>query len=401
MVLADRGIVCIDEFDKMSDADRVAIHEVMEQQTVTIAKAGIHASLNARCSVLAAANPVYGQYNKEKRPQDNIGLPDSLLSRFDLLFVVLDQMDPEIDRKISKHVLCGHQYRRPGTDMEPESLGSGMIWGAGGRGDGEEEEKTPVWNKLQPVLYGGAAAGKRRKAGGEGAEGVLHKGFLKKYLHYAKKLVPVLSDEAREYIAGEYATLRAKAAESNRTLPVTARQLETLIRLATANAKARLSLVVEERDAAKAASLMHFALYHAEDGKATAGGDGEDQEEVDPNDAARKTGKRARKGKTAAAADSAAEAAPAAEPPAAAQQPPALDLDAIAEGTPRFNAFSGAVVRCLEGCSSEMALATLLPQVNGVLGDGNAFTTEEAEVVLRAMEDLNLVMYSDGTVWTI
>jgi len=257
MVRADRGVICIDEFDKMSENDRVAIHEAMEQQCVTIAKAGMHVQLNARCSVVAAANPIYGTFDPTLTLAKNIGLPDSLLSRFDLVYVVRDLTTEEVDRKIATQVLRQAQLRHAGEGRRRgvEQIHSSILERRQEVDTRHAQDATEVFEKMLPG------------PDGEPAPEVLTVDFLRKYLRYCRRLKPVLSQGAQAQVAERYVDMRMRfqsghldgdAPESKKPrLAVTTRTLEAIIRLATAHAKLRLRKdEVLEEDVDEAYRLM-------------------------------------------------------------------------------------------------------------------------------------------------
>jgi len=207
VVLGDQGLVCIDEFDKMKPEDRSALHEVMEQQSASIAKGGIVATLNARTSILAAANPMYGKYDPFKNITENVNLPIPLLTRFDLIFVVRDIPSKEKDARIARHIINLH---------------------------------TPTGNDTRSLI---------------------DSDILTKYLSYAKKLNPILTKEAEDKILQYY--MKMRNVESEEMITVTPRQLEGLIRLATARARIMLKDQVDAEDADRAIFLIESMLSDA------------------------------------------------------------------------------------------------------------------------------------------
>ncbi|MBN1357523.1 minichromosome maintenance protein MCM, partial [Candidatus Bathyarchaeota archaeon] len=206
LVLADKGIACIDEMDKMRPEDRVAIHEAMEQHTVSVAKGGIVATLNARTAMLAAANPSLGRYEPHRTVAENISLPVTILSRFDLIFVLRDVPDKNADAKMSEHILEIHR-----------------------RG-------------ISPV------------------EAQVEADLMRKYVSYAKAIKPVLSKDALKRLSEFYLAMRSASETEGSPVAITARQLESLVRIAEARARVALKKEVSAEDADAAIAIMKRSL---------------------------------------------------------------------------------------------------------------------------------------------
>ncbi|CAG7818629.1 unnamed protein product [Allacma fusca] len=204
LMLADQGVCCIDEFDKMNDSDRTALHEVMEQQTISIAKAGILTTLHARTSVLAAANPAYGRYNPNRSIAENINLPAALLSRFDLLWLLQDKANQEEDLKLAKHITYVHQHLiEPPTNVK-----------------------------------------------------ALDMGFMRRYISACRKKNPTIPSTLSERLVGAYVELRNEARNSRETTFTSPRSLLAILRLSTSLARLRMSDVVIEDDVIEAIRLV-------------------------------------------------------------------------------------------------------------------------------------------------
>ncbi|KAF9459421.1 MCM2/3/5 family-domain-containing protein [Collybia nuda] len=223
MVLADTGVVCIDEFDKMRDEDRVAIHEAMEQQTISIAKAGITTVLNSRTSVLAAANPVFGRYDEGRSPGENIDFQTTILSRFDMIFIVKDEHNEQRDKMIARHVMNIHM-NRPNQSTDENENGVGEL--------GLEK--------------------------------------MKRYIAYCKHTcAPRLSPDAQEMLSSHFVSLRKQVQQVEKdndersSIPITVRQLEAIIRISESLAKMTLTPVVQNHHVEEAIRLFKFSTMDA------------------------------------------------------------------------------------------------------------------------------------------
>ena len=229
LVLADKGIAAVDELDKMASDDRSAMHEALEQQKISISKAGINATLKSRCSLLGAANPKYGRFDQYEPIGEQIDLEPALISRFDLIFTVTDQPDPEHDGKLADHILKTNYAGELNTQRDRIATS-----------EFTQQQVDDVTEEVAPEID---------------AE------LLRKYVAHAKRsCFPTMTDEAKATIREFYVDLRSKGADEDAPIPVTARKLEALVRLAEASARVRLSDTVEAEDADRSVDIVRSCL---------------------------------------------------------------------------------------------------------------------------------------------
>jgi replicative DNA helicase Mcm len=233
LVLADKGMACVDELDKMSDSDRSALHEALEQQQISVNKAGINATLQSRCSLLAAANPKYGRFEEYSDSIiEQIELPPALMSRFDLIFIIRDELDEESDREIAQTILennrAGQRNTKQIKQLEDEYEGNIP--------ENEKEEHTEQVN-----------------------ENHLTKEEFRKYVAYAQTFYPEITDDAQDFIENLYVSIRQQGKNTD-TYPITARKIEAMIRITEAIARVRLKDKATVEEARQALSIMKRSM---------------------------------------------------------------------------------------------------------------------------------------------
>ncbi|BHF72097.1 MCM DNA helicase complex subunit [Sparganum proliferum] len=222
LVLADKGVCLIDEFDKMNDQDRTSIHEAMEQQSISISKAGIVTSLQARCSVIAAANPIGGRYDPSMTFSDNVDLSEPILSRFDILCVVRDTVDPVQDEMLARFVVGSHMRHHPNLTTEEQVQLVEQLASLGATTSSSEASAA----ECQPLTQE----------------------LLKKYILYAKERIhPKLNQMDQDKVAKAYADLRRESMATG-SIPITVRHIESVVRMAEAHARMHLREYVNEDD---------------------------------------------------------------------------------------------------------------------------------------------------------